>query len=77
MGHLLSAQRVVEDLRVELFRKRISQEQVATEAGMSQSAISRRLKSEVPSTLEEVERIANAIGFELQVSLVARPAGAS
>lgn len=72
MSQPVSAQRVIEDLRVELFRKRISQERIAIETGMSQSAIGRRLKGDVAPTLGEVETIANAIGYDLQISLVER-----
>lgn len=67
-----SAQRVVEDLRVEIFRKRKSQDQIASVAGMSQSAVSRRLNGEVAPTLEELTRIADAAGFDIKVDLVER-----
>ncbi|WP_439593930.1 helix-turn-helix domain-containing protein [Microbacterium sp.] len=69
-----SVQRVVEDLRVEIFRQRKSQEEIAAAAGMSQSAVSRRLNGDVVPTLEELSRIADAAGFEIKVDLVERAA---
>ena len=72
MSNPVSAERVIEDLRVEIFRKRISQEQLATKAGMSQSAISRRLNGTVSPTIDELAKLADAAELELQVTLTGR-----
>jgi transcriptional regulator with XRE-family HTH domain len=61
--------RVVEDLRVALFRKGISQQAVAERTGMSQSAVSRRLSGDVPATLNDLESFAAAAGAELHIEL--------
>lgn len=65
-----SAQRVVEDLRVEFIRRRISQEKLAqTLVGMSQSKISRRLKGEISPTLAELEALAAAADLSVEITL--------
>lgn len=69
MGYQTSTERVIDDLRVGIFRKRKSQERIAASAGMSQSAISRRLSGEVSPTISELERIAGAAGYHLDVTL--------
>lgn len=71
MAQVLSVHRIVEDLRVELFRRRISQEQLATSTSMSRSMISRRLNGEVEPTLSELESLAAAAGLRVRVELVA------
>lgn len=80
MHSVTSAERVIEDLRVELFRRRISQDRIATATGMSQSGVSRRLNGEVSPTIAEVEAIASAAGLGIHVELVEldhRPASAT
>ena len=69
MAEQISAQRVVEDLRVEVFRRRVSQEQLAVATGMSQSAISRRLNGDVEPTINELMKIANAIGLTIALAV--------
>lgn len=64
-----SAQRLVEALRVELYRKRLSQERAAELAGMTQSKISRRLNGEVEPTIGELEALAAAVDLEVHVEL--------
>ena len=62
-------ERVIEALRVELFKKRISQERLAIATGMSQSKISRRLSGDVPPSLAELEQMALAADLKLTVEL--------
>lgn len=68
-----SAQRVVEDLKVEIFRSGMSQQRVAEIAGFSPAAVQRRLAGDVAPTLEEIERIADAAGVDVIVDLRRRP----
>lgn len=69
MSEQVSAKRVVEDLRVEIFRRRISQERLASTTGMSQSAISRRLNGDVDPTIGELMKIAEAAGMRVVLTL--------
>lgn len=77
MSHQSSAERVIEDLRVEIFRQRLTQGRIAASTGYSQSTISRRLSGEVSPTLDELEKIAAAAGREIVVELRPAVAGAS
>lgn len=63
-------QRVVEELRVELFRRGLSQTGISDQVGMSPSAISRRLNGDVSPTLDELSALAAAAGQALEISLV-------
>lgn len=70
MPHETPARRLVEDLRVEFFRRGISQTRVSEISGLSPSAVSRRLNGEVSPTFDEMEALANAGGFSLHLELV-------
>lgn len=65
-----SAPRVIEDLRVAFFLQGKTQGQIAIETGMSQSAVSRRLKGDVDPTFQELNALAAAAGYEIKVELV-------
>jgi transcriptional regulator with XRE-family HTH domain len=65
-----SAQRVVEDLRVALFRQKISQEAVAAATGKSQTTNSRRFNGDVSPTIDEIEEVAAVAGLQLNIELV-------
>lgn len=63
------AKRVAEELKVEFFRNRISQSEVAKAVGSSPSSVSRRLGGDVPLTIDEATRYATVAGLELLVTL--------
>lgn len=67
----IGAHRVIEALRVELFRRKVTQERISTATGMSQSKVSRRLNGNVSPTLDELESIAAAAGLHVDISLTA------
>ncbi|MEO6115969.1 MAG: helix-turn-helix transcriptional regulator [Pseudolysinimonas sp.] len=65
----IPTQSVLEEIRVALFRKGISQMALAEELGMSQSAVSRRLHGDVPATVDELQKFATAAGVTLTFAL--------
>jgi transcriptional regulator with XRE-family HTH domain len=69
MSEQTTAQRVIEEIRVELFRNGISQKHVAKAMGKSSSWISRRLNGAIPATIEELDAFALAAGASLSISL--------
>lgn len=69
MSTSIGAHRVIEALRVELFRRKVTQERISATTGMSQSTVSRRLNGNVSPTLDELESIAAAAGLRVGVTL--------
>ncbi len=68
------AQRVVADLKVEIFRTGLSQQQLAEAASCSPAWVQRRLSGDVEPTVSELDRIASAAGVELDITLHRREA---
>lgn len=56
-------EKVAAEVRAELARARLSQQQLATIIGKEQTYVSRRLKGEVPFTVDEVVIIAGYLGI--------------
>ena len=54
---------VAANVRVELARRRLGQVQVAYALGLSQAAVSRRLKGSVPLDVNELSVIADLLGL--------------
>jgi transcriptional regulator with XRE-family HTH domain len=56
---------VVAEVRAEMGRRRLSQEDLATALGWTQAAVSRRLTGTVTFSTTEVEQVATALGIPL------------
>jgi transcriptional regulator with XRE-family HTH domain len=56
---------VAEELRALLARRQISGKQLAAHLGISQFAVSRRLRGETPFTVDELTAIAEFLGVSL------------
>jgi transcriptional regulator with XRE-family HTH domain len=54
--------RVAEEIRVQLARKNISASELARRAGMTQRSVSRRITGEKSIDMNDLERIAKALG---------------
>ena len=57
-------------LRFMAFEKKLSQTKLADEAGMSQSAVNRRLSGETDLTLDDLDHLAKALGKQVRVTFV-------
>ncbi|MET8908353.1 helix-turn-helix transcriptional regulator [Micromonospora sp. NPDC004551] len=53
---------VASEIRAEMARREMTQQALAPLIGMSQQALSRRLRGEHPFDTAELERVANALG---------------
>jgi transcriptional regulator with XRE-family HTH domain len=53
-----------EEVRALMARRRISQSRLAQQVGLTQSALSRRLTGDIAFDLDEIERIAIALGVD-------------
>lgn len=69
MTQTITAQRIIDELRVELFRKGISQTKLSEITGQAPSVISRRFNRQVSPTIEDVAAYAAAAGLEVEFSL--------
>jgi transcriptional regulator with XRE-family HTH domain len=56
-------------IRAEMARKRITVRDLATELGVSRAWVSRRTTGDMPTTPDEVQRIASALGIDAAVLL--------
>jgi transcriptional regulator with XRE-family HTH domain len=56
--------RIGANVRAEMARRGLTQEQVAPAAGLSQSKLSRRLTGRYPFMAEELDAIADLLGVE-------------
>lgn len=56
------SQVIVENVRAELARRRLTQEQVGVEIGLTQKAMSRRLTGEVEFSGSELQKLAEFLG---------------
>lgn len=65
-------QRVMPALRFMQSDSGLSRSELAKNAGMSLSAVSRRFTSETPMTLEDLSALAAAAGFEVSLSFTPR-----
>ena len=59
------AQRVVDNIRAEVARRRLSQVSLAEQVGIRQQALSRRLNGTTPFRIDELARIAQALNMPL------------
>jgi transcriptional regulator with XRE-family HTH domain len=75
MTQTTTAQRIIDELRVELFRKGISQTKLSEITGQAASVISRRFNRQVSPSLEDVAAYAAAAGLEVEFTL--KPAALS
>lgn len=57
------------NIRAEMVRKGISQEAIGQRLGKSQAAISKRLRGEIPITVNEAATIASHLGVDLDTLL--------
>src|SRR5690554_3238681 len=65
-------ERVAEEIRVMLARKRITATELARKAGMTQRSISRRITGEKTIDMHDLERIARALDVDIHDLLPAR-----
>ena len=65
------AQSVAGNVRAEMARVRVSQTQVGRALGITQQAVSRRLKGEVDFTVTELATVAELLGVETATLLPA------
>lgn len=65
MAHTLPAERVAGEVRAAMGRNRTSQSVLAPAIGLSQAALSRRLRGEVEFTVTELSAIAGYFGIPL------------
>lgn len=56
-------EKIAEAVRVEMARARVSQRVLAERTGLSQSAISRRMTGETAFDLDDLEKMAAALGI--------------
>jgi transcriptional regulator with XRE-family HTH domain len=64
---------VAEEIRAVLARRRISGKEMASALGLSQFAMSRRLRGETPFSLDELDAVARHLGVPVS-SLITDPA---
>ena len=64
--------RVAEEIRVILARKRLTATELARKSGMTQRSISRRITSEKAIDMHDLERIARALDVDIHDLLPAR-----
>ena len=67
-------ERVTEEIRVALARRRLSATELAQRMGVSQSYLARRMTGAQPLSLDDLQRIATALGVNV-VDLIPRPDG--
>lgn len=75
MTHASFTHRVIEDLKVEFFRRGMSQQDIANKTGLSQAAVSRRFSGAVSPSLADVDAMAAAADLEVRYSVTAEPEG--
>lgn len=59
------AQRVADNIRAEVARRRLSQVKLAEQVGIRQQALSRRLTGSTPFRIDELARIAEVLDIPL------------
>jgi transcriptional regulator with XRE-family HTH domain len=69
MKQTSTAKEVIDELRVELFRKGISQTKLAEITGQAPSVISRRFNRQISPSLADIEAYAAAAGLEVSFAL--------
>ena len=65
----IGAQRVIEDLRLALYRRRITIAALASTLGRSYSQVSRRFNGEVPLNVGDLHDYAAAAGLTVEIRL--------
>lgn len=73
METISPARRVGDEIRAHLARRRMSQSQLGSLLGLSQTAVSRRLLGEVPFDIDELTAVADALGIDVR-DLIAQDA---
>lgn len=76
MPQITAGHRIASVVRRTMAEKGISQTVLAQALGSSQSAMSRRLLGRIPFSIDELERIANALDVQL-AELIAEPENAA
>jgi transcriptional regulator with XRE-family HTH domain len=60
------AEVIATEIRAEMTRQRISQRQLGEQLGWTQSRVSRRLLGQKPLEVDDVQRIAGALGVSME-----------
>lgn len=68
------SRRVAGEVRAHLARRQLSGKQLATALGVSQFSVSRRLRGEVPFSVDELSVAADFLGVDLSDLLAERAA---
>lgn len=71
---LLPHQAVAAEVRAEMARKKVSQQEVARQLGVAQQTISRRITGDIPFDVAELAKIAQILGVPLSHFVVERAA---
>lgn len=66
---LTLTQMVAAEVRAELARRQITQQQLAAAIGLSQASVSERLRGKTPFTTEDLEKVSAALGVHPAVLL--------
>jgi transcriptional regulator with XRE-family HTH domain len=67
-------QAVAAEVRAEMARKKVSQQEVARRLGVAQQTISRRITGEIPFDVAELAKIAEILGVPLSHFVLERAA---
>lgn len=60
------SEKVIAELRAEMARQRLTQRRLAAKVGWSQQLLSTRLTGDVQMTVEELGKLADALGIETE-----------
>jgi len=69
----LPTQRIAAALRFLATEAKLSQEKLAERAGMSQSAVNRKLSGTTSPTIEDLDKLAEALGYQIKVTFEPLP----
>lgn len=69
--------RVVEAVRVEMARRRVTQTKLADLTGLTQAYISRRMTGETPFDVDDLDKVAVALGVPVATFFTPAPAAVS
>lgn len=73
----LPTERITAALRFLATEAKLSQEKLAVRVGMSQSAVGRRLHGDTSLTVDDLDALAKALGYEVTVTLTPKTAVAA
>lgn len=68
----LPTERVTPALRFLAAEAKLSQQSLGERVGLSQSAMARRLSGDTPTNLDDLSRIAGALGYDVRITFVER-----